>query len=86
MYSSHESSRVDFENSVPELDLLVEIARREPGVLGARLTGGGFGGATVTLVRTSAAPRVAERIRGDYLAATRREAAVFLCKIAGEPE
>jgi galactokinase len=86
MYSSHESSRVDFENSVPELDLLVEIARQEPGVLGARLTGGGFGGATVTLVRTSAAPRVAERIRGDYLAATQREAAVFLCKIAGEPE
>jgi galactokinase len=50
MYASHESSRVNFENSCPELDLLVEAARHTPGVHGARLSGGGFGGATINLV------------------------------------
>ncbi len=56
MFASHESSRVNFENSTPELDTLVELARGEKGVLGSRLTGGGFGGATISLVER-AAPR-----------------------------
>src|SRR5262249_27620014 len=50
MFQSHESSRDYLRNSVPELDLLVELARALPGCLGARLTGGGFGGATINLV------------------------------------
>jgi galactokinase len=50
MFESHESSRVNFENSCAELDLLVATARKTPGVLGARLSGGGFGGATINLV------------------------------------
>jgi galactokinase len=50
MFESHESSRHNFENSCPELDQLVEAARRIPGVYGARLSGGGFGGATINLV------------------------------------
>ena len=50
MFESHESSRVYFENSCPELDQLVEAARKTPGVYGARLSGGGFGGATINLV------------------------------------
>jgi galactokinase len=53
MYQSHESSRLHFENSCPELDLLVETARRTPGVLGARLSGGGFGGATINVIEKS---------------------------------
>jgi galactokinase len=50
MFASHESSQVNFENSCPELDRLVEAARQTPGVYGARLSGGGFGGATINLV------------------------------------
>jgi galactokinase len=50
MFASHESSIHNFENSCPELDLLVATARKTPGVLGARLSGGGFGGATINLV------------------------------------
>ncbi len=51
MFQSHESSRDRFRNSCAELDLLVDLARTQPACLGARLTGGGFGGATVNLVR-----------------------------------
>ncbi len=50
MYESHESSREAFENSTPFLDQLVEIAKSLPACIGARLTGGGFGGATINLV------------------------------------
>jgi galactokinase len=50
MFESHESSRLYFENSCPELDHLVEVAQKIPGVHGARLSGGGFGGATINLV------------------------------------
>ena len=49
MFESHESSRVDFENSCPELDTLVDAAKQTPGALGARLSGGGFGGSAVVL-------------------------------------
>ncbi|HUB67679.1 MAG TPA: galactokinase [Candidatus Methylacidiphilales bacterium] len=51
MFESHESSRHNFENSCAELDQLVEAARGIPGVYGARLSGGGFGGATINLVK-----------------------------------
>lgn len=50
MFASHESSRLSFENSCPELDVLVDAARGIRGVLGARLSGGGFGGSVVVLV------------------------------------
>jgi Galactokinase len=51
MNESHESSRTLFENSCEELDFLAAGARAIPGCLGARLTGGGFGGAVLALVR-----------------------------------
>jgi galactokinase len=51
MFVSHESSIVNFENSAPELDQLVAAAKKTPGILGARLSGGGFGGTTINLVR-----------------------------------
>lgn len=82
MNESHESSRHNFENSTPELDALVEIARRLPGVLGARLTGGGFGGATVTLCEEAAAPQIAAQLAREYASHTAIEARTFVCKIA----
>ena len=74
---SHESSRENFENSTPELDLLVQLAQKQPGVLGARLTGAGFGGAIVALCQRDRAEAVADTLRKGGSA---RE--VFVCKIA----
>ena len=50
-WDSHESSQKNFENSTPALDKLVEFSRELPGGLGARLSGGGFGGISIHLVR-----------------------------------
>lgn len=68
--ASHESLRDDFEVSVPETDLLVDLARREPEVFGARLTGGGFGGSVVILARTGAGREVAVRVSRGYASHT----------------
>jgi galactokinase len=54
MFESHESLRVDFEVTIPQLDLLVDTARGFQGILGARMTGGGFGGCTITLLERAA--------------------------------
>lgn len=61
MQASHQSMRVDFEVSVPGIDALVETAVQE-GALGARLTGGGFGGCIVACVKKSEAKGWAERV------------------------
>ncbi len=59
---SHDSERDDFEVSVPEVDRIVEAAREDPGVFGARLTGGGFGGSVVILARAPGGREVGERV------------------------
>ena len=82
MNASHESSRVNFENSTPELDLLVSIAQSLPGVLGARLTGGGFGGAIVALVRRASAVDVASALRAEFKMRSGRETEAFVCQVA----
>ncbi len=85
MYASHASMRDDFEISVPEIDALVQAARGigEPGgVYGSRMTGGGFGGCTVTLVRAGDADRVAEAIVGQYKQATGIDAECFVSRPA----
>lgn len=66
MARAHESLRDLFEVSVPELDQLVESAVACEGVLGARLTGAGFGGCAVVLLETGSQADVAERMRRDF--------------------
>lgn len=78
MYEAHASYRDDFEASCPEDDLLVELARKEPGCVGARLTGGGFGGCTVNLVEQERAKGFAESVRQEYKKATGIDADVYL--------
>lgn len=69
MAASHRSLRDDFEVSCRELDLMVSIADeigRSGGVIGARMTGGGFGGSTVTLCESKHAAAIAEKLAADY--------------------
>jgi galactokinase len=82
MSASHESSRVNFENSTPVLDMLVDIAKSTPGVLGARLTGGGFGGAIVVLVERDASHGAGEAISGEYFRRSGNHATVLECDLS----
>jgi galactokinase len=66
MFASHQSSIDHFENSCPELDTLVALARNLPGVLGARLSGGGFGGSAVVLVHPRDANVIAHALANAY--------------------
>ena len=75
--ASHESLRDLYEVSSPELDVLVEIAHATPGVLGSRLTGAGFGGCTVTLVRRGSIERLRDDILDRYPARTGLTPRVF---------
>ena len=80
--ASHRSLRDDFEVSCPELDLLVALAQALPGVLGARLTGAGFGGCTVNLVRADALEGFQEGVVARYRAETARDGRVYVCRAA----
>jgi galactokinase len=80
MYASHASLRDDYEVSSKELDTLVELARRRPGVLGARMTGAGFGGCTVNLVETEAAEDFARVVRAGYKKKLGLDAEVYVCQ------
>ncbi|XP_001377585.1 galactokinase [Monodelphis domestica] len=66
MVESHNSLRDDFEVSCPELNQLVTLALSVPGVYGSRMTGGGFGGCTVTLLEAEAASRTMQHIQEHY--------------------
>ncbi|MGN0827426.1 MAG: galactokinase [Kiritimatiellia bacterium] len=68
MFDSHESSRNWFENSCPELDTIVDIAKTLPEVYGARLSGGGFGGSCCLLVKPEAADKISAAITQGYKA------------------
>jgi galactokinase len=82
MNESHESSRTNFENSTPQLDLLVDIARTLPGVCGARLTGGGFGGAIVALCEQARATAVGQELARDYANRMKAQPQILVCRIA----
>jgi galactokinase len=80
LYEAHASYRDDFEASCPEADLLVELASKQKGCIGARLTGGGFGGCTVNLVETARAREFGEALREGYKQATGIDADIYLCR------
>jgi len=65
-YASHASMREDYEVSIPAIDLIVDLARADGGVYGARLTGGGFGGSVVMLARAGRGRAAAARIAASY--------------------
>jgi galactokinase len=77
MYEAQLSFRDDFEASCPEIDILIDIANKQSGCFGARLTGGGFGGCTVNLVAADHAAAFVEVMRAGYLAATGITAEIY---------
>lgn len=79
MVESHNSLRDDFEVSIPELDALVCMAMSVEGVYGSRMTGGGFGGCTVTLLKDEAVGNVIETINKHYTGTP----AFYVCKPSG---
>jgi galactokinase len=78
MFESHRSLRDDYQVSCRELDLLVEIAGAQPGVLGARMTGGGFGGCTVNLVEKSGIASFREHVTQEYQARAQLIPIIFM--------
>ncbi len=85
MYASHNSLRDDYEVSCDELDLLVRLAEElgeSGGMIGSRMTGGGFGGCTVSLVKSSCAAKIAESIRDRYEQETGIEPVAFTSRPA----
>lgn len=79
MNQSHTSMRDDYEISCEEVDLLVDIAQKQPGVFGSRMTGGGFGGCTVSLVEAGASEAFMENVRVAYEKATGLKSTIFAC-------
>lgn len=80
MNESHVSMRDDFEISSTELDKMVELAQAEGSCYGARMTGGGFAGCAVALVREDGVEAFSERVAAKYRQATGLEPALYLCK------
>ncbi len=82
MNDSHASLRDLYEVSSRELDWLTDWARKQPGVLGSRMTGAGFGGCTVTLIEKSSADEFTKRLPEAYRAATGRKGRCWVCEAA----
>lgn len=81
LYQSHASSRDHFKNSTPELDILVQLASEHPACVGARLTGGGFGGATINLVLNNHVQEFMQVIATQYEQRTGHKTVPLLCRI-----
>lgn len=80
MVEAHVSMRDNYQASCKETDTLVELALEQPGCLGARITGGGFGGCTVNMVATGDADAFVEQVRAGYRDATGIDAEIYLSK------
>ena len=81
MNESHISMRDDYEISCPEIDLLVDLAWKTPGVLGSRMTGGGFGGCTVSIVKNDAVEHFVSSLGAAYKESTGHEAEFYVVDI-----
>lgn len=82
MLESHRSSRDDFENSSFELDLLIDLASRQPGFLGGKLSGAGWGGCTVNLIEPHHSESFAQSISDQYSQRTGLTSSVMICHAA----
>jgi galactokinase len=80
MYQSHESLKKDYEVSCRELDTMVGIASHQEGTFGARMTGGGFGGCTINIVRDDAVESFTGKVTEEYRAATAIEPEMYVVK------
>ncbi|MBV9690434.1 MAG: galactokinase [Ktedonobacteraceae bacterium] len=85
LWQSHAGLKNEYEVSCMELDALVEIARCVPGVLGARMMGGGFGGCTVNLVQNDAIALLCRVVERKYMQRTGRQAGIDICRAVGGP-
>ncbi len=79
MNASHVSMRDDFEITNDELNIMVHLAQTQPGCFGARMTGGGFGGCAVALVKNSIASSFADKVTVAYQEKTGLQPHVFIC-------
>ena len=82
MNASHNGLRDDYEVSCKELDLLTDIARSIPGVIGSRMTGAGFGGCTVSIVHQDALEVFQTRVTTEYHEQTGIEPEIYLCNVS----
>lgn len=80
MAASHRSLRDDYQVSCAELDIMVEIAGEQPGVIGARMTGGGFGGCTINLVQQESADSVKHAVAAAYEQRTRIHPEIYILR------
>jgi galactokinase len=81
MFATHEGLSHKYEVSCPELDFLVKQVVNEPGVIGARMMGGGFGGCTINLVKEDAIEELVERLTPVYRKAMNKELKVYIGQI-----
>ncbi len=85
LWQTHTGLRDDYEVSCLELDTLVDLAASVPGVLGARMMGGGFGGCTVNLVHDEALAQLTRVVEEQYPPLTGLQASIDICHAAGGP-
>jgi galactokinase len=83
MAEAHQSYSKDFEASCAEADAMVDLAQDLPGLIGARLTGGGFGGCTINLVELGSAPAFVETLGARYAAHTGIVPQIHICRASG---
>ncbi|HUX67298.1 MAG TPA: galactokinase family protein [Terriglobales bacterium] len=82
LQASHRSLRDDYGVSCAKLDLMVELCLAQPGVYGARMMGGGFGGCVLALVEPARVEAVAEQVAAGYAAAAGLSATIWPCRLA----